>query len=144
MRFPAVAVVLLVGLGVIACGDENGTPTTTSVSTALPLKVERSGGVAGIQDTLVVRPDGSGTVTVSGTDEKLAPDETTALRRAMRELVFAGLQERYVPPEGTVVSDGIDYAFTAGGRTVVVEEMADDVPGPLMRLKSAAAAVMSG
>jgi hypothetical protein len=143
MRLLALCSTLLV-FGASACGDENGTPTTTSVSTALPLTVERSGGVAGIHDTLVVRADGTGTFTPrDGAGEELTADETARVRSALRELVFAGLHLRYEPPNGTQVADGIDYTFSAGGDTIVVEEMAEDVPEALDELKAAAAAAMS-
>jgi hypothetical protein len=134
----------LLALGVSACGDENETPTTTSASTALPLTVERSGGVAGINDKLVVRADGTGTFT-SNNDaaQELTADDTARVRSALRELVFSGLDERYEPPSGTQIADGIDYKFSAGGDTIVVEEMAEDVPDPLDALKAAAATAMN-
>jgi hypothetical protein len=144
-RFALVATVL--ALLVAGCGDEDepGTKTTISESTALPVTIERSGGVAGIHDTLVVRPDGTGTLTSrDGTTRKVAAGDTTGVVAAMRELIFDGLDERYSPPEGTMVSDGIDYTFSAWGDTITVEEMAEDVPAPLVRLKSAAARVMEG
>src|SRR4051794_23393805 len=124
---------------VAGCGDdENPTETTVNQSTALPLTVERSGGVAGIRDKLVVRADGTGTVVSrDGATRKLTAEETRAVRSALRELVFAGLHDEYGPPEGVGVADGIDYAFTAGGDTIVVKEMAEDVPEPLLTLKAA-------
>jgi len=138
----AVLAVLIAG-----CGDAEQEPAKTTVneSTALPLTVEREGGVAGIQQRLVVRRDGTGTITSPREPAReLSTAETAAVRRALRELVFDGLDERYGPPDGTMVADGIDYAFTAGGRTIVVQEMAEDVPEALGELKRAAGEAMNG
>jgi hypothetical protein len=135
-----VLAVLLAG-----CGDDaQTTKTTVSQSTALPVTIERSGGEAGIHEWLVVRPAGTGTLTSrDGTTRKVSADETTGVVAAMSELVFGGLERRYGPPEGTMVSDGIDYTFSAWEDTIVVEEMAEDVPEALDELKAAAAAAMS-
>jgi hypothetical protein len=143
---PFVLAATVLALALIGCGDDEQTArTTVSESTALPVTIERSGGVAGIHDTLVVRPDGTGTLTErDGTTRQLSAEETTGVVAAMRELVFAGLERRYGPPEGTMVSDGIDYTFSAWDDTIVVEELAEDVPAPLLALKGAAAEVMDG
>lgn len=134
----SLAAVLLAG-----CGEEHKTLTTISESTALPITVERSGGVAGIHDTLVVHRNETGTLTSSdGSTRKLSADETGPVRSALRELVFGGLDRHYGPPEGVEVADGIDYTFSAWGDTIVVEDMADDVPSPLEQLKTASARVM--
>ena len=142
---PVLLIALLAASLVAGCGtDDTPTETTINVSTALPLTVERTGGVAGIEERLVVRADGTGTITTrDAAARELTADETAAVRRALRELVFDGLDERYGPPEGTVVSDGIDYAFTAGGRTIVVEELAEDVPEALAELRRAAGTLLS-
>jgi len=146
MRLLATAAVLLCA-AVTACGDAEGTatPTTVSASTALPLVVERSGGVAGLHEGLLVRRNGTGTLTPTrGRPRRLSRADTARVRAALRELDFRGLKPRYGPPEGTVVADGIDYRFRAGGRTIVVLELAENVTAPLERLRAAAAAVMSG
>jgi hypothetical protein len=142
VRLLAVSAALL-ALVVAGCGDENDTPTTTNASTALPLTVERTGGEAGINDKLVVRADGTATFTSNSGARVLAAEETARVRSALRELVFSGLDERYEPPDGTQIADGIDYTFSAGGDTIVVEEMAADVPEPLEALKAAAAQAMN-
>src|SRR3954454_1767132 len=101
MRILVLAATLF-ALVVAGCGEEdNPTETTINESTALPLTVERTGGEAGVREELVVRADGSGTVTTNdGTTRRLTADETTAVRSALRELVFAGLDDRYTPKEG--------------------------------------------
>ncbi|HEY8581370.1 MAG TPA: hypothetical protein VIL49_00425, partial [Capillimicrobium sp.] len=66
------------------------------------LVVERTGGIAGVQDRLVVRADGSGLVTHrGGPRERLTPADTRAVRRALRHAGFADLDARY-EPTGTV------------------------------------------
>jgi hypothetical protein len=143
-RFVPLLAVLALALALGGCGGADKTPTTISAGTPLPITVKRSGGVAGIQETLRVRRDGSGTFSASdGTTRRLTPEDTDAIRRTLREFPFAGLDERYAAPAGVQVSDGIDYAFTAGGRTIVVQDMAEDVPSALLRLKTAAAEAMN-
>jgi hypothetical protein len=142
---PFVLAATALALVLVGCGDEPATRTTVSESTALPVTIERTGGEAGIRDTLVVRPDGTGTLTSrAGPTRTVRAGETAGVVSAMRELVFGGLERRYGPPEGTVVSDGIDYTFSAWDDTIVVEELAEDVPVPLLALKRAAGEVMDG
>jgi hypothetical protein len=102
---PFVLAATALALVLVGCGDEPATRTTVSESTALPVTIERTGGEAGIRDTLVVRPDGTGTLTSR---------------------------------------DGIDDTFSAWDDTIVVEELAEDVPVPLLALKRAAGEVMAG
>jgi hypothetical protein len=143
-RFVASLAVLALALALGGCGGADKTPTTISAGTPLPLTVQRSGGVAGIHETLRVRRDGSATVRArGGATRRLTPQDTDAIRRTLREFPFAGLHERYAPPAGVQVSDGIDYTFTAGGRTIVVQEMAEGVPSALVRLKTEAAEAMN-
>lgn len=110
-----------------------------------PLTIKRSGGIAGIQDTLVVQPGGRGTLTHRGGDRtRLTPAQTRPLRAALRASDFGDLDARYEPRGGVVVSDGIDYVFRSGGHTVAVKELAEGVPARLERLKRAAADLMNG
>lgn len=131
-----IAVVVAV-LTLAACGVAAATP--------LPLTIKRSGGIAGIQDTLVVRPGGRATLTHrGGARERLTPADTRVLRATLRASDFRTLDALYEPKGGVVVSDGIDYVFRAGGHTVAVKELAEGVPARLERLKRAAAELMNG
>jgi hypothetical protein len=143
---PLVLLATLLAALLAGCGEEDKTTLTTiSESTALPITVERSGGVAGIHDRLVVHRDETGTLTRSdGTKRKLTAEETSGVRAALREIVLQGLDRRYSPPSGVEVADGIDYTITGGGVTIVVEDQADDVPSRLEILRLAAADVMNG
>ena len=129
--------VLTAVVALVACSSAQAAPS--------PLTITRSGGIAGIHDTLVVHPGGRGTLTHRGGDrERLAPAQTRAVRAALRVSGFLDLDAVYEPAGGVVVSDGIDYVFRARGHTVAVKELADGVPARLQRLKLAAADLMNG
>jgi hypothetical protein len=77
----------------------------------------RQGGIAGFRDELVVRPDGSYTVTSrnrSAASGKLTPAELAELRRALQDANFAGL-----PTDSPLqIADGFTHVVRYGGRQV--------------------------
>ncbi len=117
--------------------------SSATAATAAPrLVVERSGGVAGVQDRLVLGVRGVATVTHrTGAPVRLAPQRTRALRRALRASGFETLAPVY-KPIGTV-ADGFVYALRHRGRTVRVEDAAEGVPARLQALVTAAGALLS-
>ena len=144
MRTLLVALVLV--LLPAACARAQAANTTPQPArAALPLVIKRSGGLAGLADRLVVRPSGRATLTHrDGERVRLPASATRALRAAFRHSRFATLASHYAAPGDVAVADGMDYVFRAGGRTVKVDELAQGVPGRLVRLKQAAAGLMSG
>jgi hypothetical protein len=114
-----------------------------AVASAAPaLVAQRTGGIAGVQDRLVVRADGSATVTHrDGGARRLGAARTRAVRTALRAARFPTLAPLY-QPEG-VVNDGFTYVLRAGGRTVRVDQGAEHVPARLQRLISAVSALLT-
>jgi hypothetical protein len=114
-----------------------------SASAAGPLlTAQRTGGIAGVQDRLVVRADGRATVTHrDGGAGHLAPARTRDLRMALRQARFSTLARVYKPR--LVVNDGFVYELRSGGHTVRVEEGAEHVPVRLQRLISTVSALLS-
>jgi hypothetical protein len=96
-------------------------PSPPSPSTPDPGQVLvsylRQGGIAGFRDELVVRPDGSYTVTGrnrSAVNGKLTPAELAELRRALQDANFAGL-----PTDSPLqIADGFTHVIRYGGRQV--------------------------
>lgn len=113
-----------------------------SAAAAPLLTAQRTGGIAGVQDRLVVRASGAATVTHrDGGGGRLAPARTRELRVALRQARFSTLARVYKPR--LVVNDGFVYELRSGGRTVRVEEGAEHVPARLQRLISAVSALLS-
>ena len=88
----------------------------------------RTGGLAGTNDRLVVRPDGSWTLTTkSGTKEgKLTAAELTALKSTLDQVGFLKLPK---VNDNSNVADGYTYSISYGGDEVVAKDGA--VPAAL-------------
>ena len=95
-----------------------------------------AGGIAGIQTKLVVETDGDATLTSSRARQretfKLNLAKRRALRAAIKRADLPRCKARYAPK--IRVADGITRSVRAGGRTVVVEDGARDVPKRLSAL----------
>jgi hypothetical protein len=107
------AVVLLAG-----CGSDD------KASLAGPVTYERGGGIAGRRDRLVVRPDGSATLTVRDRSKpvKLTGKELDALAADLESADLGSL-----PSESTSerpVPDAFGYRVSYGGDTVTTDSSA--------------------
>jgi hypothetical protein len=105
------------------------------------LVVERSGGIAGVRDRLVIGPHGAARVTHrDGATQRLPAPRTRAVRAALRAARFSTLAAAY-RPRG-VVNDGFVYDLRSGAHRVHVEQGADGVPRRLQALIDAAARLL--
>lgn len=97
--------------------------------------VNVSGGLAGVNNQLTVRHDGSYT-TRTGTepprDGRMTPAEVAELRTALEDPAYAKVPAR---PSGKPVSDGFTYVVTYDYRVVVSAD--GDRPAALRRVFSA-------
>jgi hypothetical protein len=117
------AVVLLAGCG----SDDGGSGGGSGGGKALlsgPLTYERGGGLAGRRDRLVVRPDGSATLTVREQSKavKLTSKELDTLAADLEAADLGSL-----PPESTSerpVPDAFGYRVSYGGDTVTTDSAA--------------------
>jgi hypothetical protein len=137
MRRTHVAVALIAAvLAVAACGQatapapSHGGPSGSPASSgpapsdaALPaVSVECSGGFAGVQSRLDVRPDGTATGGGSGaTGTPLTDAERAALAAALRRAATQSYAPAY---ETTDAADLFRYRISIGGRTVTADELA--------------------
>lgn len=114
-----------------------------AVATAAPtLVAQRTGGIAGVQDRLVVHADGTATVTHrQGAPGHLAATRTRTVRSALRDARFPTLAPVFRPK--AIVNDGFVYVLRAHGHTVRVEEGAPDVPARLQTLIRAVSALLT-
>jgi hypothetical protein len=104
------------------------TGTTTSSSPAATqnagdalLVFTRTGGLAGTNDRLVVRPDGAWTLTSkSGSKEgKLTATELAALKTTMEQVGFSKLPK---VNDNSNMADGYTYTINYGGTEVMAED----------------------
>ncbi len=102
----------LLALCVIGC-----TGTASQVSSPL-IDYHRSGGIRGIDDRLVIRDDGTATLSRNGKSSEVTvtSDVMDRLRRALGQSQFGGLRSEYEAPRGG--ADMYDYAITHNGHTV--------------------------
>jgi len=142
-----IAVTALLALALAGCADgtsdstagASGAPSSTATARAPAspsagtssaasqnvgdtlLVFTRTGGLAGTNDRLVVRPDGSWTLTTkSGTKEgKLTAAELAALKSTLEQVGFSKLPK--VNNNGNV-ADGYKYTISYGGDEVVAED----------------------
>jgi hypothetical protein len=106
------------------------------------LTATRTGGIAGVQDRVVVRADGTG-VRTDRAQKRIAlrASQTRVARSALSRARFATLKTVYTPPGGVVVSDGFTITLTHGGHRVTVEQGVEHLPARLERLLTAVAAL---
>jgi hypothetical protein len=144
---------LLVG----ACaGAEDGStarpPSASSASTgdssagasasvpAGAVELTRSGGLAGVHDTLLVRPDG--TATVTGRDGRSRPCQVDESALVALRAVDPGSLGSAAESSGPRIADGFTYALRTQTGSVTVTE--GQTGGRRPELLEAAAAVFAG
>ncbi|MFC7758460.1 protealysin inhibitor emfourin [Catellatospora bangladeshensis] len=118
LRTAVVAALFLVVAACTATGDPGGTPSVaTSGSAVMPsVTVVRTGGIAGVNDTFIVNPDGSWTVTdKAGTTKsgKLNAQQAHELQRLATEPAFAA--ESRQQRGQTKCADAFAYKVTVTG-----------------------------
>jgi hypothetical protein len=117
--------------GATSAPTPNPTPNPTGAPTASPtggtpgalpgpVTVRRGGGIAGLQDTVVVAPDGAWRRTSTGGrgtgSGRLAADDLAKLRALVADPRLAGEGGR--TPDPGRCADGFDYSVAVGATTV--------------------------
>ncbi len=102
----------LLALCVIGC-----TGTASQVSSPL-IEYQRSGGIRGADDRLVIRDDGTAALNRNGKPSTITvtSDVMDRLRRALRQSQFGNLRSEYEAPRGG--ADMYEYTITHNGHTV--------------------------
>jgi hypothetical protein len=127
-RMVILAGVLMVLAG---CGDDEG-GSSSDAKLSGPLTYERGGGIAGRRDRLVVRPDGSATLTVRDTPTSLTLTDKE-LSKVVTEVESADLGS--LPADSTTkppAPDAFGYRISYGGDTVTTDD--PGMPDQLRRL----------
>ncbi len=138
-----VSAVLASATAVTGCGEATPPPpsgtqdTTVKAGEPAPKEVlvelNVSGGLAGVDNQLTVRYDGSYT-TRSGTKPprtgQMTPAEVAELRAALEDPAYAAVPTR--PSEGKTVYDGFQYVITYRYRVVVTTD--GERPAALQRV----------
>jgi hypothetical protein len=131
---------ILAGLALLllaaGCGDDGGGPGGDDDRATLsgPLTYERGGGIAGRRDRLVVRPDGSATLTVQDKPKSVTLTDKE-LDTVISDVESADLGS--LPTDSTTkppVPDAFGYRISYGGDTVTTDD-----PGMPEQLRALAA-----
>ncbi|MFF9338315.1 hypothetical protein ACF1CG_00920 [Streptomyces sp. NPDC014773] len=96
------------------------------------VEVGVSGGFAGVDNRLVVREDGSWTLTSRSGEPRtgrMSAEGLAELRAALQDPAYARVPER---PSGPAVADGFRYSVTHDGRLVVAGD--GERPAALQRV----------
>lgn len=129
-------VLLLAACGTGTTGSAGG--TTSPSATATVVVVTRTGGLAGVNDTL--RLEGSGSVTITARDgSRKRCQVDRAVARRLRAVDLGSLGPP--PGGGRRVADGYVYRVRAGGQEAVVSD--GETSGRRAELVDAAAAVFA-
>jgi hypothetical protein len=116
----------------------NSGGNSTAVDTLVTFN--RTGGLAGTNDTLTVRPDGSYTIQSrsGGKSGKLSGDELDALKAALSSTDFNKMP---TVNDNGAVADGYTYTLTYGGRQITAKDGA--IPPALQPVISALGAFLN-
>jgi hypothetical protein len=131
IRVVILAALLLLAAG---CGSDEEAEPSGDAKLSGPLTFERGGGIAGRQDRLVVRPDGSATLTVRD-----KPKSVTLTDEELNTVVtdVEGADLGSLPADSTTkppVPDAFGYRIDYAGDTVTTDD-----PGMPKELRALAA-----
>lgn len=130
------AAALLSALPIAGCAAPAARPVTAPL-----VQYQRTGGIAGFDDQLVIAADGQATLTRRGATSTFTLDKAAlaGLTEALDKAGFAGLQAEYLPTgQG---ADLFDYVVTYRGHAVHTQDTA--VPEALQPVLTALNEVIS-
>jgi hypothetical protein len=127
----AVVVLATAGCGGAAAQPESVTSPAPSTDAVAAVTVECEGGIAGFQDRLEVRPDGTAIGTQSRASEPRSTTLTPAERRDLAEVVRRAAAGSYRPTYQTAehAADLFQYRIRIGTLAVSADELT--IPAPL-------------
>ena len=113
---------IALGLVLAGCGSDADAPAHPKLTA--PLTYERAGGLAPHQDKLVVQPDGSASLTVSGKTStlRLPSSQLARIAEDLDKSGFAGLPAKSTSPQP--VPDAFGYRITYRDHTVTTDQAA--------------------
>jgi hypothetical protein len=120
--------IALAGVGIVlaGCGSdaEGGGGSGPPPKLAAPLTYERAGGLAPHQDKLVVQPDGSASLTVSGKTRalRLTGAQIATIAEDLERAKFAQVPAKSTSPQP--VPDAFGHRITYQGHTVTTDDAA--------------------
>lgn len=130
------ALTLLVAIGGVAagCGGSSGEPGETSVTpAAVPVSITRTGGLAGVNQSIEIAADGTWVYTDNRRNQtengSLAPDQRIQVLRLVADPAFTEQLTKAAKPDPGC-ADGFHYTIRAGGGETrsFVDCGADDIP----------------
>jgi hypothetical protein len=128
-RLPALFLLLV---ALVGCARSNGTPTaSTAPPRDVTVTVHRTGGIAGLDDTVTVEPDGRWTATsrrASARSGQLTDAQRDRLRALTSDPRLAG--EAGASPGRTRCADTFNYTVTVGSSRVSYTDCPTDAALP--------------
>jgi hypothetical protein len=131
-RWTAVVALVVFGGLTAGCGGSgtNGPGTTSATSpAAVPVSMSRTGGIAGVNQSIEIAADGTWVYTNKRNNQSETGTLTAAQRAELQRLVSdpafsADLGQRAVP-KGKPCSDGFQYTIGTTGEKVSFEQCGD-------------------
>jgi hypothetical protein len=114
-KYPALGATMLVFLAV-------GCANSALQESAILIDYHRSGGIRGTDDHLVIKNDGTGTLTTNGSAAAITveTDVLSQLQDRMEAAGFSGLRANYEAPAGS--ADMYQYVIAYQGHTVRAQD----------------------
>jgi len=115
-RLVALAVVVVAGGLVAGCGRAAGETSVTPP--AVPVSMSRTGGIAGVSQSIDIAPDGTWVYTDKRMNQSergaLGPDQRLQLLRLVNDPVFSQELSKFAKPD-TTCADGFHYTISTNG-----------------------------
>ena len=116
-------VILILCIATAGCFGARNTPVPNPSAPTIVVEYNRSGGLAGLDDRLVIFDNGVAVVATKTVSRQIVLNASDVARISdlFREAGFTGLQENYPAHHG---ADLLHYSVTYGNKTVALEETA--------------------
>jgi hypothetical protein len=126
-----IALVMLVTVGGLVAGCAGvGSPDETSVTPpAVPISITRTGGIAGVNQTIQIGTDGTWTYTDNRKNQRetgtLGADQRLQVLRFVTDPAFAAQLSKAAKPDSGC-ADGFHYTISTGGESSSFEDCGTD------------------
>jgi hypothetical protein len=121
-------IIVAAALALTGCGAESSNPPPTSGGGLDgPIEYSRSGGIAGVAETMTIQPDGSGeTATLQDTRAfQLGEEQLDRLEAAVADADLADVES----PERRRGADALEYGIAYGGNAIVWNDLTERPDG---------------
>lgn len=140
-RWIASAVLIAAGALFAGCGQGSGSGETSVTPPAVPISVSRTGGIAGVSQTIEIAPDGAWVYTDKKKNQRetgtLAASQRIQVLRYVADPAFAEQLGKAAKPD-SACADGFSYTINTGGETTAFTDCGDSDDHPTVKAVIAA------